>query len=146
MRILILILVLSSAVGCTESAPGPSAASVRSNTIQMDDATLFTNGDSWLYSFSANERPCFIVGVDVAYIDRTAEHLIVNLDLTETQESNGLAAGAHTLLDATTNGKHQVLVVRPSGVVESNIEIPQQMDPDAFIREIIASLNAPNAG
>ena len=145
MRILILIFALWLVVGCTGSTSKPVSNAIPSRTIQLGDATLFKSGDNWLYSFSAQDHSCFIVGIDVAYIDRTTEHLVVNLDLTETQKSSGLPVESHVLLNVSTSGHQQVLAVRPSGVVECKIDVPQQMAPDKLIQDVIANLKAENA-
>ena len=139
MRNLILISMLSLAAGCTGSppAPVPTRPTTGPRTIKMNDATLFIDGDNWLYSFPADGKQCFIVGTNVAFINLEDDHLVVNLDLTETAKQSGKTTGSYVTLNVPTNGHYQVLIVYPGGFTDCSIAVPKKLEPAAFIHDVL---------
>ncbi len=138
MRTPILTLTFSLAIGCTGSTPAPKIAAPGPRTLNMDGGTLFVNADNWLYSFPADGQQRVVVGSNVACVQRNADHVIVNLDLTETEKASGKELGSHTLLNVPTSGPNQVIVAYPGGFTGCSIAVPENLDPDAFIQEVLA--------
>lgn len=110
----------------------------------MGDATLYVDGDRWLYAFNANGQPCVIVAVDVAFVEQTQHHLVLNMDVTESEKRIGASIDSHTLLNVPTNGHHPALVVTPNGFMEFTIAVPEKLQPAVFLREAMVHLQELN--
>jgi hypothetical protein len=138
MRALTVVFVLSLFIGCSRPATVPPILAPSLRTIKMGDATLFIVRDNWLYSFATAGRQCVIVGSNVAYIERKAAYVIVNTDLTQSEMTAGKTLGPYSLLNIPTNGLHPVLLADTGGFTQCSIEIPQQLEPVAFIQECLS--------
>ena len=110
--------------GCTQQPANTAASSPAApRAIQYDDAQLHVEGDTWIFAFPKENGQSYIVGENVAFVEEADAHVVVNLDQTETQKSQGQSPASYTLTNVSTAGDHSVLFVTTSGTSECNIEL-----------------------
>ena len=104
----LVLLAFAELVGCSQSSvPTKPAATATGlpRTIQMDDASLFLATNCWVYSYPTDSGKRHIVGDNVKFLTRKADHIVVVLD--PSLELNVPISGKHFLVDI--NGFHDIL-------------------------------------
>ncbi|XZE19584.1 hypothetical protein SH449x_004909 [Pirellulaceae bacterium SH449] len=126
--------------GCIEQ---PVATTIAlSRTWRMDDSTLYVDGDRWILEIPGSSGKSYIVGSDVAFVEKRADHIVVNLDQTESEKASRRTLGSHTLLKIPTSSEHSVLLVTTHGYTAVQMEQSDSAQLPVLLSLIVSGVSS----